>query len=260
VASEIFMSDLFDRASFVLVSPSHPGNLGASARALATMGFARLVVAESSLLTMHLDEQAVAMAAGASHVLDYVQYQGLENALAPTRWSLALTARPREFEPPRLGLEQAMEEAVDALLASPNESIAIVFGAERSGLSNEQLMRCSRVCGLDVSERFGSLNLAQAVQLVSYALRRAIRARGHLVPSLAQVSGPGRATAVPATHAAVEGLHDHLMRLAHRAGTLDPANPGRMDERLRRLFARAGLLEDEVQMLRGLCSDLEKNL
>ena len=260
ISSPQALDELLARVRWTLVSPTHPGNLGASLRALATMGFGQCLVADPIDDQMHLDPQALAMAAGADAVMPPVVYAPFDEIQASVRWSLALTARPREFEPPRLALEEAVDEMLDWLMANPLEQASLVFGPERSGLSNAHVLKCQRVCGLDVSPAFASLNLSQAVQVVAYAVRGAARERLGAAAALPSTPGAGRPTAVPASQSAVEGLHAHLMTIALRAGTLSPQAPGRMDERLRRLFSRAGLLEDEVQMLRGLCSDLEKKL
>ena len=254
------LEGLLGRVRVTLVSPTHPGNVGASLRALATMGLAHCCVADPVAADMHLEPQAVAMAAGADAVMQPVVYAPFDEIQSGVRWSLAFTARPREFEPPRVTLEQGMEEMLAWLAAHPTESANLVFGPERSGLSNAHVLKCQQVCSLDVSPRFGSLNLSQAVQVVAHAVRRAARAQSKVPLNAPTTPGAGRPTAIAASQGAVEGLHAHLMSVAERVGTLSPTAPGRMDERLRRLFARAGLLEDEVQMLRGLCSDLEKNL
>lgn len=254
------LEGLLGRVRVTLVSPTHPGNVGGSLRAMATMGLVHCQVADPVAVDMHLDPQAVAMAAGADAVMQPVVYAPFDELQSDVRWSMALTARPREFEPPRVTLDEGIEEMLAWLAAHPTESASLVFGPERSGLSNAHVLKCQRVCSLDVSPRFGSLNLSQAVQVVAHAVRRAARAQINVPLVPPTTPGAGRPTAIAASQGAVEGLHAHLMSVAERVGTLSPTAPGRMDERLRRLFARAGLLEDEVQMLRGLCSDLEKNL
>ncbi|MEY2776665.1 MAG: hypothetical protein RLY30_763 [Pseudomonadota bacterium] len=247
------------RVLVVLVEPTHPGNVGACARAMLAMGLHRLFIADQDR-GLTRDPQAIAMASGADAVLAGCSFGSLEQALAPTRLSIALSARPREFEPPRLSLAEAMDACSDALTHAPEESIALVFGPERSGLSNDQLLLCNRVCSLDVNPEFSSLNLSQAVQVVSFALRARIRmASGEAAP-VARTSGAGRPTAVAAKWEAVDGLHRHLLRVAEATEALNPAQPGRMEERLRRLWARSGLLEDEVQMLRGILTEIERQL
>ena len=253
--------EILSRVRFVLVEPSHPGNVGASARALQAMGFEQLWLANPEDPKIASRSDAVALSSGAARVLGESRVCTLEEALGTATWSCAMSARVREFEPPRLSLEQAC----DALIAHLHERLssaddcqaqaAFVFGPERAGLTNDQLLKCRHVCSLDVEEKFSSLNLSQAVQVVAYALRRAARS---IDPLSTTPSGNNRETARPADHAMVEGLHAHLIRVAIEVGYLDPSNPGRFDERLRRLLARKDMWEDEVQMLRGLCTEIER--
>lgn len=246
---------LLSRIRFVLVTPSHPGNVGASARALQAMGFEQLWLASPEDPKIAQRSDAVALSSGAAKVLGESRVSSLEDALGPVRWSCALSARFRDFEPPRLSLEEAAQEIVQFLSDSPEDQAAFVFGAERSGLTNEELLMCQRVSSLDVEQKFSSLNLSQAVQVVAYATRRALRER---IGAPMATSGHQRETARPADHAAIDQLHEHLMRVAQRVGYLNPDNPGRFDERLRRLLARKTMWEDEVQMLRGLCTEIER--
>ncbi|CAM8636168.1 LasT rRNA methylase [Burkholderiales bacterium] len=247
------------RVRVVLVEPTHPGNVGACARAMLAMGLSRLYIADVDR-GLTTDPQAIAMASGADQVLRDVVFGSLEAALGPTTLSLALTARPREFEPPRRSLADAASEFGRWLADQPDAEVALVFGPERSGLSNEHLLLCNRVCGLDVNPTFSSLNLSQAVQLVSYALRMSLRDLNLVERAPPTTGGAGRPSAVPARAEAVDGLHHHLLRVALACEALDPENPGRMHDRLRRLWARSGLLEDEVQMLRGILSEMERQL
>ena len=249
---------LLARIRVVLISPTHPGNVGASARALQAMGFRELWLVDPEDPKIAQRADAVALSSGAAQVLGDARVASLDQALAPTTWSCALSARAREFEPPRLSLEQACEELLSHLGGDDAASAAFVFGQERSGLTNDQVLSCRRVCSLDVEAKFSSLNLSQAVQVVAYAMRRAARSQtaSHAVANAGV--GNNRETARPASHEAVIGLHAHLVRVAIKVGYLDPAVPGRFDERLKRLLARKELWEDEVQMLRGLCTEIER--
>ncbi len=271
---------LLSRVRFVLANPSHPGNVGATARAMQAMGLTdlRLVDPEDPKIAQRAD--AVALSSGAALVLGGAKVQGLDEALAGTTWRCALSARTREFEPPRLTLEQACDQVLDHMNGFEHGQAAFVFGAERHGLTNDQVLACTHVCSLDVEEKFSSLNLSQAVQVVAYALRRAARAmqvpdRDGQAPTSADYNdaladlnvalenletrqGNKRETSRPASHEAIMGLHDHLVRVAVRVGYLDPQVPGRFEERLKRLLARKTMWEDEVQMLRGLCTEIER--
>lgn len=258
------------RVHWVLVSPSHPGNVGATARALKVTGFNQLwqVDRNQALAAQRLlDPQAIAMASGADDLLQKAHHaQSLDQALQPCLLSLAFTARPREFEPPRRSLQQGLKEALDLLRLYPEASVAMVFGAERAGLTNDELMSCSRVCGLAVNPAFGSLNLSQAVQVVAYFLRHLVMQEGFGDKAKGQGEGPGQGPSVSgappalAPAASVQALYRTLHQLALASGYLDPKEPGRFRDRLQRLASRTQLLEDEAQLLHGLSREILKRL
>ena len=258
------------RVHWVLVSPSHPGNVGATARALKVTGFNQLwqVDRNQALAAQRLlDPQAIAMASGADDLLQKAHHaQSLDQALQPCLLSLAFTARPREFEPPRRSLQQGLKEALDLLRLYPEASVAMVFGAERAGLTNDELMSCSRVCGLAVNPAFGSLNLSQAVQVVAYFLRHLVMQESLGDKAKGQGEGPGQGPSVSgappalAPAASVQALYGTLQQLALVSGYLDPKEPGRFRDRLQRLASRTQLLEDEAQLLHGLSREILKRL
>jgi tRNA/rRNA methyltransferase len=258
--TESDLSALLSRVRWVMVSPTHPGNLGAAARALMATGFAQLAVANPVQADMQGDEQAVSMASGADDLLQNCRMGDLAELIGPCRKVVGFTARAREFEPKRIELEQAAQELTEWLAQDPTQEVAFVFGPERSGLTNADLARCSHLCSLDVNPAFSSLNLSQAMQVVAYLFRRAARQHLSVPRPVPQTPGAGRPTAKPASREMVAGLHDHLLRLSQEVGQLDPANPGRMDERLWRLWNRAEIYEDEVQLLRGFLSDVQRVL
>jgi tRNA/rRNA methyltransferase len=214
-----------------------------------------------------LDPQAIAMASGADDLLQKAHHaQSLDQALQPCLLSLAFTARPREFEPPRRSLQQGLKEALDLLRLYPEASVAMVFGAERAGLTNDELMSCSRVCGLAVNPAFGSLNLSQAVQVVAYFLRHFVMQEGLDEQAKGQGEGQGQGPSVSgsppalAPAASVQALYRTLHQLALVSGYLDPGEPGRFRDRLQRLASRTQLLEDEAQLLHGLSREILKRL
>lgn len=254
---------LLDRVHWVLVNPSHPGNVGATARALKVTGFYQLWQVDSNhvLAAQRLaDPQAQAMASGADDLLQRAHYaENLDQALAPCVLSLAFTARPREFEPPRRALQDGLEEALDLLCRHPEARVAMVFGAERAGLTNDELMSCSRVCGLSVNPGFGSLNLSQAVQVVAYFFRHLALQEGPGEQAEQRMSADPRPLAL-APAASVQALYSTLEQLALASGYLNPKEPGRFRDRLQRLASRTQLLEDEAQLLHGLSREILKRL
>jgi tRNA/rRNA methyltransferase len=228
----------------VLSRPSHPGNIGAAARAMKTMGLSRLVLVNP----LHFpDPQAEAMAAGATDVLAQAQVCAtLEEALVGTTFATALTARRRGLAVEPLWAREAAGEL--AVLAGKGD-VAIVFGNETAGLSNEEVSLCMRWAKIPTDPEWSSLNLAQAVQVMCYELRLATVDVG--APPAINDAGH------PASHEDVEGLMGHLERAAIGSGFLDPAQPKRLMPRMRRLFSRARLEKEEVAILRGMLSAFE---
>jgi len=253
----------FTSTRFVLVEPSHPGNVGAAARALKTMGFSRLVLVSPRVPNVQNDPEAIAMASGADDVLASVHIvPTLAEALAGVHWSIALTARLREYGPPqwtpRAAAAIAHEEAVHG-------EIALVFGNERTGLSNEDVERCSALAHIPANPAYSSLNLAQAVQVLAYELRTAYlgtdvgvgdAAGGAPVPSHAGAGTaqrePAGARAQMAASDEIESMFMHLESALVALEFLDPANPKKLMSRLRQLFARSGLEREEVNIVRGI--------
>lgn len=226
----------------VLSQPSHPGNIGAAARAMKTMGYSDLALVRPRHFP---DPDATAMAAGADDVLGNARvFDSLEAALAQCVLVAGFSARGRELSHKPVALREAAPECVAAARAG---TVALVFGNETSGLSNEELALCQRLVSIPSNPAYGSLNLAAAVQVACYEL--ATCAGTHGLPA----SGEG----TPATGEDIAGLFAHLESTATASGYLDPARPGRFMERMRRLFARTGLEREEVKLIRGLLASIE---
>lgn len=250
----------FTSTRFVLVEPSHPGNVGAAARALKTMGFSRLVLVAPRVPQVHCDPEAVAMASGADDVLAAAHIvPTLADALAGVQWSLALTARTREYGPPPAAPRQAVQDACRQ--AVHGGDIALVFGNERTGLSNDDVERCSALAHIPANPAYSSLNLAQAVQVLSYELRLAYLGERAPVAALPAAGGAGGAAQPAAgsplaTSDDIERMYVHLENALIALEFLDPANPKKLMSRLRRLFARSGLEREEVNIVRGIAKHI----
>jgi len=230
------------RLRVVLVETSLPANIGASARAMHTMGLANLVLVQPARFP---DADARALASGATDVLDRaLVVPTLDAALAGTQMSIALTERPREFAGAVLPLRSAAAAAIDMAVSA---DVAIVFGTEMSGLTNDDIARCTTVSTIATNPAYQSLNVAAAVQVVAWELR--VAAVGDRVWSAPRFE--------PATHEDIEALHAHARRTLSALRFLDPARPRRLMPRLRRLFARAGLEREEVNILRGILTRID---
>lgn len=236
-----------DRVRFVLVAPSHPGNIGAAARAIKTMGFARLVVVQPKHADYREHAEAVALATGAADVLTAsTSFETLTEALAGVRTACAMTGYDRQFGPPLADLRTCAADSARAVGAG--EDIAFVFGTERSGLENEDVERCQMCCAIPADPAFSSLNLAQAVQVTAYECQLALR-------GAAKVHDGQRRFVpdeMPAPVEALEGFYLHLEQALIVVGALDPDEPKRLMQRLRRLFNRARPTQTEIDVLRGV--------
>jgi tRNA/rRNA methyltransferase len=233
-----------DRVRVVLVAPSHPGNVGASARAMLAMGLSRLALVAPSRFP---DHEATRRATGATAVLDAARIvDSLDDALEGVSCSVGYTSRPREFA----GVVVSARDAAALAIASARagRESALVFGTEMSGLSNDDLARCTAVATIPTNPAFASLNLAAAVQVAAYEAR--VASQGD-----AAWQAPRFA---PATHDEIERLHEHAERTFVAMRFLHPEMPRRLMPRLRRLFARAGLEKEEVSILRGILARVDQ--
>lgn len=230
----------FARMRVVLVRTTHPGNIGGAARAMKTMGLARLALVAPRRFP---DPQAEAMATGADDLLARAQVSAtLDEALAGTTLAIALTARRRELSPHAIDARAAAALAVAE--AAGGGEVAFVFGTEMSGLANDEVLKCQRVAHITTSPAYSSLNLAAAVQVMAYEAR--VAALGSAVAANDRFEA--------ASFEDIEGFYAHLERNLVASGFLDPANPRRLMERLRRLFGRGRLEKEEVNILRGILS------
>ena len=232
-----------DRVRVVLSRTSHPGNIGAAARAMKTMGLRQLWLVAPACFP---DEVATARAAGSADVLESARVVGtLQEALADTVFSAALTARRRELSLPRM---HAREAAVEIVRRTFDGEVALVFGNETSGMSNEEVGLCSMPVTIPTDAEFSSLNLGAAVQLLAYELRLAA----------CTPPPPQDAQAEAATHADFEGFMVHLEHAVTLSGFHDPKNPKKLLPRMRRMFNRVRLEREEVALLRGMLTPFEQ--
>jgi tRNA (cytidine32/uridine32-2'-O)-methyltransferase len=233
----------------VLIETTHPGNIGAVARAMKTMGVRDLrLVAPKSFP----DEAATARASGADDILDRATVTAdLPSAIADCTYVVGASARSRGGRWPLIDPRTAAKEIVARL---SDQQVAIVMGPEHSGLTNEHLARCNALVQIPTAPEYGSLNLAMAVQVLCYELRMAFLARTDSADSLVK---PELRDAPPATAAEIEGFHAHLEELLTRTGFLHPDHPKQLKRKLRRLFMRAELDQNEINILRGALASLD---
>jgi tRNA/rRNA methyltransferase/tRNA (cytidine32/uridine32-2'-O)-methyltransferase len=228
----------------VLMETSHAGNIGAAARAMHNMGLDDLwLVAPKSFP----DEDATARASGADELLaSATVVADLDQALTGCGLVAAVSARQRSLAWP---CKTPREAAAEIVARTANTTVALLFGREKYGLSNEELERCHLLISIPANPEYSSLNLAMAVQLLAYEIRLA-RGQTDLPPASADPP--------PATAEAMQRFYQHLEEVLLENGFLDPDNPRQLMRRLRRLFNRAVPDENEINILRGILSAVQR--
>jgi len=234
-----------DSTRFILMHTSHPGNVGSVARAMKVMGFTDLVLVKPRFADMLSREETVAMASGAADILVRARIvETLAEALDGISYACATAMTPRDFGP----ATHAPRELFGSLAQQPHR-VAFVFGSERYGLSNDDVYRCHACLSIPTHPDYGSLNLAQAVQLIAYDWRQAIG--GFRVTP--RTTEPALADGV-----AIEGLLRHWQEVLVEIAFLDPQAPKKLMPRLQQLLNRAQLREEEVHILRGIARTIAK--
>lgn len=248
---------MLDRIRIVMVETTHPGNIGAAARAMKTMGLSDLRLVSPKAFP---NAEAAARASGAADVLEQAKVcASLDEALDGAELVVGTSARQRRIPWPLVTARQLAGQVAN----ESGTQVAILFGREDRGLTNEELQRCNLHVSIPTNNEYGVLNVASAIQLVCYELRMAIlgdeldppevRARRHVMPLPELVWDEPLASSED-----VERLLAHLERVSVRARFLNPDNPAQVVTRMRRLFLRARPDKMEVSILRGILSGIEK--
>jgi tRNA/rRNA methyltransferase len=229
---------------FVLIQPSHAGNVGAAARALKVMGFDDLVLVRPRWADVLTREETIERASGAVDVLHKARaVDSLDEALEGMSHVCATVMTARDFGPPT-----ATPRAHLGPLAARGERVAFLFGSERYGMRNEDVYRCHAALRIPVSPDYGSLNLAAAIQVIAYEWRQALGGF-----DVAPPPAPAAADA-----AAVAGMLRHWEQALVEIGFLDPAAPKKLMPRLQQLFNRAQPTPEEIHILRGVAKSMSE--
>lgn len=235
---------MLDDIRIVLVETSHPGNIGAAARAMKNMGLSRLYLVQPAQFP-HAD--ATSRASGADDILaSAIVCDNLDEALSGCTHVVGASARLRSLPWPLV----APRECAAGVMTQQGQS-AIVFGRERSGLTNEELQRCSQLVHIPCNPDFSSLNVASAVQLLCYEM--------FLASGQAPVASQDD-DSEPVTSEELEGFYGHLEQTLVDIDYLDPDKPRQLMRRLRRLYNRTGLEKTELNILRGMLTAMQKRL
>ncbi len=251
------MNSILDRIRVVLMRTSHPGNIGSTCRAMKTMGLSRLYLVNPET---SITEESYALSAGATDVLAKTQIcTSMGDALKGADLIIGASARRRTVERPLLEPKDMAKLAIDH--AKDGSEIALVFGCERTGLTNEELEVCGYHVTISSNPEYSSLNLAMAVQVLSYEVRMAYLA----------INGPEPINKAPehtskrfleketmADGAEVEGFYTQLEDVLHHSGFLRAEGNGIVMSKIKRVFTRSYLTRDDINILRGILSSVTK--
>lgn len=230
----------------VLVRPTHPGNVGATARAMKNMAMRSLYLVEPERFP---SPEATDRAAGADDVLESaVICASLDEAIKDCHLVVGTTARQRRIEWPTLDPAEGARRLAEAAQQGP---VALLFGQERTGLLNAELDRCHFMVTIPADKEYSSLNLASAVQILAYEIYRAILAD---IQSEATEPRAGR----PASSEDMQRFYQHLEEVLQQIGFLDPNNPRLLMRRMMRLFNRVGMDDNEMNIMRGILTAIQQ--
>lgn len=232
----------------VLVETSHTGNMGSVARAMKTMGLSNLYLVNPLVKP---DSQAISLAAGVSDVIGDAQIvDTLDDAIAGCSLVVGTSARSRSLPWPML---DARECGVKSVEEGQQEPVALVFGRERVGLTNEELQKCHYHVAIQANPEYSSLNLAMAVQIIAYEVRMAwLAAQEKAQPAPVYAESP-----YPLVDD-LERFYQHMEQMMLTSGFIREGNPGQVMSKLRRLYTRARPERDELNILRGMLASFEK--
>ena len=299
------MSPLHTRVRFIMVSPTHPGNVGSAARAIKNMGFGDLVLVNPKDSGILAHEEALALASGATDILAAAQIApDLDTALTGITLAFALTARSRDMGPPSLDIRQTAQLSRTHLNNHADTCVAIVLGTERTGLDNDDISRCHRICHIPANPSYSSLNVSQALLLAAWELNYAMQAPAPVRHSVAPAPTPTPTPAplstlapapiqprnavpgvpeaaagrpdlwplAPASHypdvsardyapaEKVEAFINHWESALIGIDFLNPNHPKKLMPRMRYMFTRIHMTQEEVDMMRGVCTNILKTV
>lgn len=244
----MMQENLLDNVRIVLVATTHPGNIGASARAMKTMGIRQLDLVRPRVFP---SAEVTALAAGADDVLSRTRvHENLQSAIGECNYVLGSSARTRNISWPVISPGQAARRILE-LVTGNDARVAVLFGRESAGLSNDEIELCNAVIEIPTSPVFSSLNLAAAVQIICYELRKTVMENDNEAP-VETVEVP------PASAEQMTMLYDHMQQYLTEIDYFDPDKPRLLMRRLKRMFNRCGIDLNEYNILRGILTAGQK--
>jgi TrmH family RNA methyltransferase len=240
------LSNFLEHLCIVLCQTSHPGNIGAAARAMKNMGLTKLTLVSPKIFP---SEEAIHRASGADDLLENARVvKTVEEAIQDYQWIFGTSSRQRAFPWPQLSPSKSAQQIIPILQST--QKVAILFGNEQSGLSNEELALCDYHMSIATSPIFSSLNLAAAVQVISYEIYQKTLSQSDV--ELGNI--PNKATSEE-----MVGLLQQIEKMAVQSGFMDPLHPKKLLPRLKKILTKAQLEKEEVNILRGFLKALRKS-
>ncbi len=249
---------MLNRIRIILLHTSHPGNIGATARAMKNMGLENLCLVAPKKFPSN---EAIALASGADDILAKARVvKTLEEAIEDVRLVLGASARERRLSWPVINARSAGTRIVSELQDNPEHEVAVLFGSEQTGLLNEELQRCHAQLFIPANQAYASLNLAQAVQVVCYEIQMAFQEKFSPFRVPLKTETTPLKTDQFATAAEMQSFYTHLEETLVNINFLDPKIPGQLMSRLRRLYNRARPDKVELNILRGILTATQKQV
>ena len=254
------MFDVLKNIRIVLVEPTHPGNIGAVARSMKTMGLTRLMMVKPKKFPHY---EATKRAAGAESVLEHASVvESVDQAIADCTYVLGTSVRDREVSWPTHDPRRSAELMVDHVHANDDQAqVAILFGRESSGLTNHELDLCQSQIRIPANDEYSSLNLASAVQIIAYELRMLCVLTQTNSPIISQDKLTGlQQRRQLATKEQQQGHLEHLKNTLEALEFIKTKPPTLLMRKLTRLYNKADLSVEEIQILRGILSAIDSKL
>lgn len=244
---------ILDNIKIVLIETSHTGNIGSTARAMKTMGLSRLCLVNPIIKP---DSQAISLAAGAHDIIKNAQIiSSMEAAIADCELVIGTSARSRSLQWPHLASKESGNKIITE--ANKNHQVALVFGRERVGLTNDELQKCHYHVSIPANPEYSSLNLAMSVQILCYEIRMAMLSIQDNLSIQENTTREQNMIDYP-KEGDIERFYDHLEQTLLQTGFIHASHPGQIMGRLRRLFTRARLEQQELNILRGILTSIDK--
>lgn len=253
------MFSILDHIRIVLIRTSHPGNIGSACRAMKTMGVSNLYLVNPET---PITDDSYALAAGAKDILENVKVcSSIAEALRGAKIVIGASARRRTVERPLLEPKEMAKLVIDE--ASEDSEIAIIFGCERTGLTNQELEICGYHVTISSNPEYASLNLAMAVQVLTYEIRMAyLNKKGPEPISVAPIHTSKKylEKEMLAEGEEIDGFYNQLEEVLLDSGFLRPNNNGSIMSKVKRIFSRPYLTHDDINILRGILTSVKKNM